>query len=360
MNKVSSKHLMFLILGATLVSIRCYSSVFISLGKRDTWIFTLFASMIILLFLLFIFNIITKNNTYDVTEVIYGQFPKIIGLLFIFIFIIGLFLLSIESVAVFSNSIHTNYMQFTPNWFCIIIFLLASTYVLFKKFNAILSLVIIIVSITVIGDIFYLILVAPYLNLNELLPIMQDGFTKEKWLCLLSILGNLSSVSIVFPYMKFVQKKNAIISDSIFAMIILGFFTTTSIVSIISFLGPDRASNIYYPEYIQSQRILIAGFLEFGELFYIFRSVCMCFIKYILCSFGIFLLFEDKIKNRNRLIAYYTLLIFIFSFLLTKNQEILFRFLKYNQYLVLFPLLLIPLLCFTIYYFRHKKKGAVH
>lgn len=356
MGNLSSKHLMLFILASTLIGIRSYSSIFINLGGRDTWIFILLATVIILLFLVVTFKIIINCNCYDINLALFSQYPKFIGTTVLLLFCLGLFLLSIESVVVFSSSIHTNYFVKTPIWYCMIFFVACSTYVLFQKFNAIKTLVIITVSLTIIGDIFLLILLVKYLDLHELLPIMKNGMTKSNWLCLLSSIGSLSSAVIVFPYLKYLNKKHALITDSIFSMLICCFFVTTSIVSLISFLGPYRASNIYFPEYIQSQRIQIANFLEFGELFYIFRSVSMWFIKYILCSYGILLLLDKFIKKKGWFISLYSVMIFVISFLICKNQYTTFQFISNLQYILIIPNLLLPLICLLIYKCRKRAK----
>ena len=104
-------------------------------------------------------------------------------------------------------------------------------------------------------------------------------------MCLLEIIGSLSAVSISLLYLRNLDLKKYLVRYSSFAIIISGLLVTFSFLSIITFFGPERGANIFYPEYVQSQRVQIASFLEFGELFYIFRSTCLWFIKYILCSY---------------------------------------------------------------------------
>ena len=96
--------------------------------------------------------------------------------------------------------------------------------------------------------------------------------------------------------MKFLTKEKGLKTDVSLSLIICVSLVISSLISKITFFGPARAGNIFYPEYVEAQRVQIAHFLEFGEIFYIFRSVCMWFIKYLLSSYGILLLYEDKIK----------------------------------------------------------------
>lgn len=355
MNKLSSNHFMLLILSVTMIALRSYSSIFIELGGRDTWIFGILASLIIGLFVLFLLKICISTNTYDMKNIFEAFLPKFISKLFILIFAIGLFLIALESATVNASSIHTNYFISSPLWYCLIYFLIPSTYVICRNFNTILIVVITTVCFILLGDIFYLILVIKYLDLNYLLPILKDGMTSNLWFCLFSLLGSLSSVMIVFPFLKYLNKDNKLLTDSTMAFIIICFFITTSFVSLISFLGPERASNIFFPEYIQSQRIQLADFFEFGEIFYIFRSSLMWFIKYTLCSFGIISLYDNRIKNNKKFIIPYTLIIFILATYFTQNQYFLFYNLKILQIVILIPFVLIPFISFLYYKIKYSK-----
>ena len=356
MNKLSSKHFMFFILGTSMIALRSYSSLFVRVGGRDTWIISFFASLIILLYVLYLLKICKSTDTYDINIIMSSALPKWCSSLFKFIFALGLLLTAVESASVEASSIHTNFFLSTPTWYCLLFLIIPAAYVLFKRFNAILILIIITVCIALLGDIALIALVAKYLDFNHLLPILNGGMTPNKWSCLLLILGSLSSVTIVIPYLKFLDNKKGLITDSTLALIISCILIVTSFISIITFFGPERAGNVFYPEFVESQRAQIASFFEFGEIFYIFRSVCMWFIKYILSSYGILLLYNDKIKNRKLFILSYSIIVFISSWYMTLNQYYLFSLLKLLQVSLLVPFILIPLISFTSYKFK-KNKG---
>ncbi|MGG7178083.1 GerAB/ArcD/ProY family transporter [Clostridium paraputrificum] len=355
MNKLSSKHYMFFILGTCMIALRSYSSVFVRLGGRDTWIISFFASLILLLYVLYLFKICKSTDTYDMNIIISSALPKWCSIPFKFIFSLGLFLTAVESASVEASSIHTNYFLSTPTWYCLLFLIIPATYVLSKKFNAILILIILTVCITLLGDVALISLVAKYLDFSHLLPILNGGMSSNKWSCLLLLLGSLSSVAIAFPYLKFLDKKKGFITDSVLALIICCILIVTSFISIITFFGPERAGNIFYPEFVESQRVQIANFFEFGEIFYIFRSVCMWFIKYILSSYGILLLYKDKIKNKKVFIFCYSIIIFISSWYMTLNQYYLFSLLKLLQLFLLVPFILIPLISFSLYKLKKVK-----
>lgn len=360
MNKFSSKHFMFFIFAACLISIRSYSSIFIKVGGRDTWILSIIASILFLAFLLYLLNICVKHNTFNLNCIFSCLLPSWCSKIYLCIFSFGLFLTAIESISTSASSIHTNYFLSTPVWYCLLFLIIPTTYVLMRKLNAILIVVIVTSSLTLVGDMILLMLNIKYLNFSNLLPIMPSGMTSDKFLCLILILGSLSSVLIAFPYLSFIDCKKKLLRNSSLAFVICSFFILSSFVSVISFFGSTRAGNIFYPEYVESQRIQIANFIEFGQLFYIFRSVCMFFIKYVLASYAILLFFKDSIKNKSHFIIFYSTIIFILSLILTRNQYVLFNALEALQLILLITFILVPLICFTAFNFERNSRKKDH
>ncbi|MBE6049651.1 MAG: spore gernimation protein [Clostridium sp.] len=355
MNKMSTKHFMFFIIATCTIALRSYSSIFISYGGRDSWIISILASIFMFLYFLILMNICEKTNTYNFIYIVKNSTSNMLGKFLLFIFSIGLFISSIEAASVECSSIHSNFFLSTPTWYCLIFFLFASGYVLNRRFNSIIILVVITVFFVLIGDIILFALVAKYLDFRNLLPLLKDGFNKNIWMCLLEIIGSFSAIAISLPYLKNIEFKKYLVRYSSFAVLISGILITSSFLSIITFFGPERGANIFYPEYVQSQRVQIALFLEFGELFYIFRSTCMWFIKYILASYGILFLYKDNINNKKLFIILYNTIIFIASYLLTQNQFLLFYILKILQIFNGCIYIFIPIICFSLYYFKNKK-----
>ena len=355
MNKLSSKHFMFFILGSCMIALRTYSSIFVNLGGRDTWILSLVASILLLLYMIYLLKVCINTDTYDV-NIIFSSPSKFFGGLSKFIFALGLFVVAVESASVQASSTHTNFFLSSPTWYCLLFFIVPAMYILSKKFNAILILVIVTVTLAIVGDITLFALMAKYLDFTNLLPILKDGLTQNYWFCIFLILGSLSSIAITLPYLQFLDKKENILRNSSLAIVICSILIVSSFVSIITFFGSQRGANIFYPEYVESQIVEIAHFIEFGELFYIFRNVCMLFIKYIIASFGIILLYKDILKNKKTFIICYSILVFITSLLLTQNQFYLFSYLKFINLILLVPFIIIPLISFSIYFLKNKTK----
>ena len=359
MDKLSSKHFMFFILGCSMIALRSYSSIFVRLGGRDTWILAFFASIIFIVITMYLLNICIKSQTFNIKDIFFSS-SNWLGQIYMFIFAVGLFSCAVESASVEASSIHTNFFLSTPNWYCLLFLIIPAAYILTKQMNTILILVIITVTLTLVGDVALLALVSKYLDFNYLLPILGEGMTKGNWICIFLVLGSLSSVAISFPFLKFLTKEKGLKTDVSLSLIICVSLVISSLISIITFFGPARAGNIFYPEYVEAQRVQIAHFLEFGEIFYIFRSVCMWFIKYLLSSYGILLLYEDKIKNKKVFIGIFSVLVFICSWYLTESQYFLFYSLKLLQGFLLIPFIIIPLIAFTINYFKHKKSVKIY
>ncbi|MDD6796185.1 MAG: GerAB/ArcD/ProY family transporter [Clostridiaceae bacterium] len=348
MNKLSTRHFMFFIIATTTIALRSYSSLFIEYGGRDTWLIALASCIFIFLCFWFLLHICNKKDTYDLST--------ILGEPFKFLFAIGLFLAAIESSSVEASAIHGSFFLDTPVWYCLLFLVAGGTYCLFRKFNALLVLVITTVSIALVGDVIFFILVYKHLDLSFLLPVLSDGLSKNKLLCFLGIVGSLSSIMVTLPYLSHIHKKDGLIKNSTLAIVVSTIIVVYSLVSIIGFFGPTHSANIFYPEYIESQRVQIAGFLEFGELFFIYRSVCTWFIKYILSSYGIILLYKDIIKYKKVYLICYGIITFGVSLILTRNQYFLFDSLKLFLMVELFLFIIIPLISFIIFYFRKNNR----
>lgn len=355
MNKLSTKHFIFFIFTATLISLKSYSSIFIRSGGKDTWLISFLAILCIFILFIYFLWVCKKTNTFNINTIFLYKQPKFIGYIMILLFAFGLFLVSIESASVFASSIHTNFFLETPTWFCLIFMILPSAYLVLRRFNSILIVLLVISSISILGDIILLLLISRYLHFSYILPVMKGTLSFNSLNCFFLILGALSSIMISIPFLRYLSDSKKLIKHSTISLIICGFIIMSSFISIISFFGPLRGGNIFYPEYVQSQRVQIVNFIEFGELFYIFRSVSMWILKYILATYGIILLFDKVIKNKRIFIAIYSMLIFIVSFFITRNQYVLFESLNYLQYIQIFTFIIVPLISFSIYKVRSAK-----
>ncbi|MGL4773993.1 MAG: GerAB/ArcD/ProY family transporter [Clostridium sp.] len=349
MDKLSSKHFFFLILGVTTISITSYSSIFIKLGGRDSWLYALLGCIIItILYMLMLKNAVrfTDKSVNDLFEFSLGS---IIGKLALLIFSMGAFITSVESVSSNAMNIHTNLFIESPVWFTLLILLLPCIYILTRRFNTFLILTLISVTFTTIGNILLAIVIQKYCDYTNLLPIMKNSFSLDT---IILILGNLGCVTLTLPFLINLKPKDGIYKHSLIALVISSLIIVASFLSVIGTFGPFRASNIYFPEFIASQRAQIAGFMEFGELFYIYKSITGWLLKYILSYFCIYTIFKHRIKNRFTFAYIYTALVFIASFLITKNGLFFFYLLSYLNYVNIIPLICVPFIVYSFLFFR--------
>ncbi|AOR24514.1 GerAB/ArcD/ProY family transporter [Clostridium taeniosporum] len=348
-NFLSTKHFIILILATTLISIRTYSSFFIKYGQQNTWIYLLIALLILVIFFYFIINTLNKLDSPDFVKSIKKYLPKPISTIFLFLFAIGLLLNAIESTAVESNFIYTNLFLESSIGYYILLFIIPSIYLLTRKFSSVLIFIIVSFSLLLLNDAVFAILIEPYKNYRYIFPILHTDLNIDSIKCILFLLGSLSSICIVLPYSKLLNNKKNLKKNIVISLLFISFITVFSTIGIIATLGSERCANIFYPGFIQSDVIHILEFIEFGEFFYIFRVVIGFFIKYILSSYAIFLIYHDKIKSKKVFFSLFLIVVFVLSYLISNNNYRLFYFFKYFEIASIILLLLIPLIsCFII------------
>ncbi len=357
MNKISSKHFMLFILGVSIISLKTYLSVFISIGGRDTWLSSLLAGGIFICFLLYIIKICKVTNTFNINEIFFNALPKVFAFILLGIFILALFVNAIEAAAVDANVIHTTLFIDTPVWYALIFFIAPSLFIFSKKLRTILIFVLVSVFTLIINGILFFILTQSYKDINNLLPVLGNGIKSNFFITGILILGGFSTFMIAIPFLKFIDKHEHLSKHSFYSSVITVAFVVVSFVGVITAFGPLRAANIFYPEFVLSQRIEVAGFLEFGELFFIIQTVVGFFIKYVLCTYSILIILEKYLKNKAIFIGIYTFITFVISNFLSMSNYYLYDILKYIQIINLIAFLIIPFIVYSICYIRIKNKN---
>ena len=356
MNKLSAKHFLLFVLGVTFISYKTYTSLFIELGGRDTWLCFILAFIIFISFVAFITSSIDYRTPCDLNYVFTTGLSKSIGNIFLFLFSIGLFLSALEATSVEVNAMKVAFFNETPTWYIMFFFLLPSVFLLNKKFETLLNFIIISVAFIIANSFIFMLIVEKYKNIDYILPVLGPGLTPSFFYCAIIILGSLSSFAITLPYIKYITSHSKIKKHTLIAIIIIGAICLYSTIGLISTFGPLRAANIFYPEHTQGQRVQISGFLDFGELFFLFQTVIGFFIKYIISSYGLFIIYEKYISNKKYAIIFYTLIVFILSNFIGCSNFILFTLLDYYQIINLVVFIIIPFISILAFNFRLKKK----
>lgn len=356
MNKISAKHFIIFIFSVTYISLKTYPSLFIKEGGRDTWLYTLIIYLIFFAFAMYLIYVMDSKKLYNINEIFTLGLSKPLGNVFLFLFAFGLFLASLEATSVEANVIKSCFFLETPTWYIIIFFLLPSVFLIGKNMSTLLTFVIILISSLGVNTAILAIITEKYKDIKYIMPVLSGNIGSQFFSTLLLVLGSLSAFVIALPYLKYLNKGKDLKKHSFIALGILGAICIYVLIGILSSFGPIRASNLFYPEFTQSQRVQIGGFLEFGEFFFLYQTVAGFFLKYILCTYGIYIIYKKYIKNTKCFITVYTLAVFIFSSFISRNNYILFFILKYYQYINLVLFMVVPLIAYISFQVRYKKK----
>jgi spore germination protein (amino acid permease) len=360
MDKLNTKHFMFLIWGTSIVSMKTYPNVFIQKAGRDSWISVIIASIILLLYFLFILFVCQKTNCYNMDEIYRKALGKTMGDIFLILFIITIIITLIESSSVEANAMNVNMLSDTPPWFFLIFLIIPSIYITKKGTRAIVIVTIIGMLLAMLAGINLAVLTFRYKKTSYLLPIMANGVTFPFILSIIKTLGCYSGISICIPYLSKLSTKSKLIKYSIISMLILIQMEVVANIGVLTTFGVTRALNINYPKLIQTQLVSYFDFLEFGELYVMLQMVGGWLVKYVL-ALGAILILIKKLSFFNKYIIYIiSVFVFIVSFFISPKIITLYKFLNLYVYLAVVGFILIPTIIFSVFYFRTKSSNNAY
>ncbi len=355
MNTLSSKHLIFLLSCIGISSLNTYSSVYIRLGGRDSWIAMIAASIIFLFIVIFILHIMKKKNCYSIKEIFQRVYGNTFGNILIFLLAIMFLITAIESVSVEAVTLKSNIFDETPIWYLIAFFIIPALYPLLKGYVSIFLASILTVIFVYASEIITGGLSLQYKHFDYLLPVLSKGITRELLLCTLQLLGLYGALFMVLPYISHIISIKTLKRDFIIGTSIAIAVSLFSCVSMLATFGPYRAGNIFFPKLLETQRISFGGFIEFGELFAILQVVSGWFIKYILAMYAIILLYQNLFE-RNKILYYLmSIIIFIGAYLSSQNNIIFFKLLNYYSYISIGGYIILPLTTFILFSLQKEK-----
>lgn len=355
MNTVSTKHLIFLISALGIASINTYSSLYIKLGGRDSWIAMLIASIIILLISFYIIAAMKKSQCYDIREIHNRAYGKTLGGFVMLLYGAMLLLSAIESAAVEANAISTNVFLETPQWYLLIFFIVPAIYPITKGYMPIFLTTILTMLTIYISEAIIISMSVKYNHYSYLQPVLANGFNRGLIEATLEILGLYGSIFIILPYLSKILNKKALKSHFTIGLIITIAISLISVITLISSFGPERASNLFYPRLLQTQRINFGGFIEFGEVFVILQIVSNWFIKYIITFYAIVLLYGSFFTKNKYALYVLSIIIFIGAYFAANNTIILFTLLRYFSYISIVGFIVIPIITFSLLAIRGRK-----
>ncbi|MBZ1329572.1 spore gernimation protein [Clostridium botulinum] len=359
MFKLNSKHVAFIILGTSIVSLKTYPEVFIVNGRNSSWVATIIASLIIFLYYLYIINISKKICKHSLWEVYEYALGKRLGKLFQFTFCLGLFFSLLESCSVDANAMNTNLLQNTPPWFFVVTFILSANYVLLKGERAVILMSLIGITFICIAGINLVILTAKYKTFKYLLPVFPNGIEKGFIISILQVLGLYGCVAIAYPYFQGIKDKKSALQGASIGLLIVIQMIIVSVTGVISTFGTNRAVTLAYPKLIQTQLVSYSGFLESGELFVMLQMLAGWFVKYVLSFQALLhLLKHFKIEDKKKKVTIWVLniIVMIICLFMAKNTYKLLYILAFYPLIYLTFFIIIPFIIFTIALIRNKIK----
>jgi len=357
MDKLNTKHLMFIIWGTSIVSMKTYPNIFIINGGRDSWISVIIASILLFFYFSYLLFVCKKTKCYNMDEIYHKALGKTMGNIFLILFIITLVVTLIESSSVEANALHVNMLSDTPAWFFLLFIVIPAIYITKKGTRAIVIVTIIAISLIMLAGINLAILTAKYKKLSYLLPIMADGVTQSFILSIIKSLGCYGSIAICIPFLSKITNKSKLTKHCIIAILIVIQMEIFANIGVLSTFEVSRVININYPKLIQTQLVSYFDFLEVGEFFVMLQMVGGWFIKYVLALNAIIILIK-KLSFFNKYWIYIiTLFVFIISYFISAKVLLVYKFLNFYVYFSVVCFILIPVIIFSIFYFKNRKNN---
>ena len=299
-------------------------------------------SLIILYFILKIFNYKKELNLFKKNELLFGnKIGKIINI-FLFIIYTLFFIYMLYSVNIY---VQNKYLDATPNYIIIILFLLPVIWCVYYGFKTISKVSVLLFFITIVLILFSIINLISSIDIDNFKPFFDSKIT--------TIIKNAfiyTSYLVTPTFSMLLIPRNDIDNSTNATKCITIFFIISSINILLLFLfiigifGIDLAKLYSYPEYTLMKKINYFDFIQHIEnistiqwLYSIFISsvVSLNFIKEFINYF-----------NLKKYIYYLLIIIcFITSILVFKNTVTSYNIIsKYFHFIFFIPLLILLLL----------------
>lgn len=221
------------------------------------------------------------------------------------------------------------------------------------------------VILTLVGVIvFTLILVSGKVDMNNLRPVLEEGWWKVLRASLAGSMvfpfGEVIVFSMLLPY---VDKPQKIKSTILTALVISGLVLAFCMVISISVLGVDIFTRAVYPLLITVQMIEGAGFLERLDVFFMVTTVLGGFFRisifYYAGVIGASNLFG--VKDYRKLIYPVGITLLFVATMLTSNYvEFVYKGLRVYRYYFQIPVLvMLPIALLLVAFIRNRKKKGL-
>lgn len=345
---MTSKHFIFYIIGLCTASLLIYPSIYIQSAENNV-VISILSSFIMIIAFTYISKSYLSSDAEAFDTVVIKTLGKAIGKFYLAIFILMTYLSIIGTCAIFSTALSTSVFIKTPTWFILIIFIGAAYYI--KLYTSRSSNIFIIISSTImiIFMLFLFILLQKYRKLDNIDPtIFNNLFNGPSRRSLLLELGGLSTFGMLLPLFKNIRRRKNDTKNIFIGLLFVAIIFIFSLIGGISVFGAKRFSNIYFPLFIESQIINYQGILENGDALTLLILTYGYILKYIIEYCSLSELLPKKIKSNIGYSMLSTVIIFFSACFLSKNTDVLFRFLNLYQYALLVVFMVLPLTIFLL------------
>lgn len=356
MDKFTSKHFAFILMGAGIVSLKTYPTIFTRNGGRDTWVASIIATFIFLAYFLFILHASRKFKCQNFYKMYCDAVGKPIGTFFTYLFALTLFMTLVESASVESNSMHTNMLLETPTWFLLLFFVIPAAYTVGRDKVSILTVTMIGIVLICMAGINLAILTAKYKRLDLLFPIFENGITTGFLISMIEIFGLYATVSIGLPYLSDIVDNKKLLKHSFIGLLIIAQMEILAITGVISSFEIDYLNTMAYPKLLQTQLVQYARFMESGELYVMLQILGGWYIKYVVTFYALLRTMHLlKLRNKSNIIII-TGIVLLISYFISDNLFVLFRYLNIYTYFCIFNFGIIPTVMAIIFYMKNSMK----
>lgn len=309
-----------------------------NLNDKNTYL-SIILGTILGLFIIYIYSKISNYSNYNIHKYLNNTFIGKIFNIILLLFYIYILLITILTITTFINSF---YLIKTPRIIIILSILLLSIYLSFKDNKTLINLSNIFFCFSIFIVILFTILLIPYSNINELLPILNyNNINIIKGSIIYALISTVPLI-IINNYNTNIKitLKNYLVASIINLTIVIG--TTLSLGNLL---------NVYrFPEYAVLKQIRILDFIENIENISAFGWYAESFIVISLTIFNI----KDTLSFKyNKLYLVILLLSLIPMLILSNNYDLLLKVFYIHPYILLIFFIIFLLL---LIYLKLKKK----
>lgn len=358
MNKISTRHFMFLIFGTIIVPLKTYPNIIIQYAGRDAWISVAVSSIIIFLFTIFVIKTIHKTETYKITDVFKIAFGEKIGYLLSIFLCISFFFILIESCTLQASVTRGNLLIGTPYWYICLFFVIATYLSVKSDLSSILITSIIGLSFTFIAGIMLSYMTHKYKHIEYIYPLLEFGFNKNMIISIVKSTGCYSSIISAFIYFQFVNDKDNLMKNTLLALVIIIQMEIVSIISVITTFGPSRSLQLIFPKITQNQIVNLFGFIEGAEFFIVLQVIDGWFVKYIITFYALKTVLENLNIYKKYFPILFSILVFLISSFLLKSNFVYLDILNTYATISFMTLFIVPLIAYIILFIKNPQKNS--